>query len=152
MSNFFLTDKAVQLISTGVAAGTTDADFTMVDLTSGGYFDSVTCVVVLGTVVDGATLSLEAYTCSNSGGSNPDLIDDVVGMEGYTASVTAATSSNKLLVLSIVKPKTPFIQFRLNRGAQNATVSCALAFKTGPDILPVTQTSVVLSSALGAQL
>ena len=118
-------------------------------MTSGGLFDTVTMLVELGTVVDAGTLRLRAYTCDDSGGTNPDLVDDVVGAEGQTTTVTTSTSSNKFMWVTVVKPKTPYVQFTLERATQNATVVAANAFLQGPRNEPITQPAVILASAVG---
>lgn len=144
----YLTDK--KLIKFGpTVAGTSNITFTTIDLTSGGLFDTVTMIVLLGTVVDAGTLRLRAYTCDDSGGTNPDLVDDVVGAEGQTAVITAATSSNKMMVLTVYKPKTPYVQFVLERAAQNSTVDAALAVLEEPRTYPVAIPSTILAVATG---
>jgi hypothetical protein len=147
----FLTDKKLKILSNGVAAGATTVDLGTVDMTSGGKFDKVTCLVHLTTVVDAGTLRLRAYTCDDAGGTNPDLVDDVVGAEGQTATITAATSSNKLMALTIVKPKTPYVNFKLERATQNSTIGGAIAILEGPrdEAVPTASQTDVLASAVG---
>lgn len=144
----FLTDKKLVKFG-GTTAGATTITFTTIDMTSGGLFDKVTMIILLGTVVDAGTLRLRAYTCDDSGGTNPDLMDDITGAEGQTATITTSTSSNKMMVLTVYKPKTPYVQFTLERAAQNSTVLDALAILEDPRQLPVAVPSTILAQATG---
>lgn len=144
---FLLHTKIVRYGAT--AAGTSNITYTTTDLTSGGLFDTVTMLIELGTVTDAGTLRLRAYTCSDSSGTSPELVDDVVGAEGQTTTVTASTSSNKFMWVTVVKPKTPYVQFVLERATQNSVVVAANAFLQGPRAEPITQPAVILASAVG---
>lgn len=150
-SSCFLLYHKIVVVSNGTSAGATNVTYTTIDLTSGGLFDTVTLVVHLGTVVDAGTLRLRAYTCDDSGGTNPELIDDVTGGEAQTATITTSTSSNKVLWVCVRRPKTPYVQFVLERATQNTTVLGALAYLGNSRDELVTQPAAVLGYAVGLQ-
>lgn len=160
---FFLTGRRLQKVD-GTAAGVGNVTIGTFDLSSGGLFDTITMLVLLGTVVDAGTLRLRAYTCDDSGGTNPDLIDDITGAEAQTDTVTTSTSSDKVMVLSVHRPKVspttglgPFVQFVLERATQNTTVDAYLAVLESSREDPVAISSGILTNgtqkgyALGLQ-
>lgn len=146
---FLLSCKLVHFA--GTTAGATNITYTTIDLGSGGEFDTVTMIVLLGTVVDAGTLRLRAYTADDGSNTNPELIDDVVGSEAQTSTVTTSSSSNKIMWLTVVRPKKRYVTFVLERATQNTTVLGAVAILSGPRDEPITQPAAVLAYAVGLQ-
>lgn len=136
-----LKDCKITLGLTNVAAGTSAQSTSALDMSG---FDGVIFIAVLNTVVDGSVLTLTAYdnaTNTNSGGTA------VTG--GATNAVTAATSSNTVIVLDVIRPAGRYVYATLTRTAQNATIGGIIAIQykgKGPD--PITQGATVLASAL----
>lgn len=152
---FFLTGRRLQKFGS-TAAGVTTLTYDC-DLSSGGLFDRVTMIILLGTVVDAGTLRLRAYHCVDSSGTTPVLIDSVTGAEAQTDTVTTSTSSNKMMVLTVLRPKVstttglgPFVRFTLERATQNSTVNEALAIFESSRKEPVAISSAILTN--GTQL
>lgn len=79
-------------------------------------------VALLGTVTDGSQLALELWTSDNSDGSSGAKV-------GGTATVTAATSSNKSLVAEVSYPNKRYVFARVKRGTQNAAIQGVLAIQ-----------------------
>jgi hypothetical protein len=130
----FLWNKAA------VAAGTSDQDGAVVDMAD---FDTVLAVVQLGTVVDGSVLELQWQGSAAANGSSPTT-------EATTGAVTAATSSNKLLVLEVQRSAYRYGFPRLKRGTQNATVMGFLVIQGRPRTGPVTKDASALLQALAS--
>lgn len=130
-------DMKLVVASLGVAAGTTLVTLTTIDMTSGGHFDTITLVVQFGTIVDGSVIQINAYSCSDAGGTSPVLINTISSAPGQTTPFTAATSSNGFAWLTVIRPPTPYIQFTISRTTQNATILGAMAYLSHPRLEPV---------------
>lgn len=143
-------DMKLVVASTGAVAGTTLVTLTTIDMTAGGLFDTITLVVQFGTIVDGSVIQVNAYSCTDSSGTSPTLINSVSGAPGQTTAITAATSSNGVIWLTVVRPPTPYVQFTISRTTQNATILGAIAYLSHPRKEPVTHPETgLLAYAVG---
>lgn len=126
-----------------VAAGQTDQDSTVVGLAGagGGDFGHVLWIVCLGTVVDGSQLELQAYGSNSSDGSNPVLL-------GTTGAITAATSSNKVLLADLRHPIYPYQFVRVKRGSQNAAIDSIVAIRYAHNANPTSFADATVLAAL----
>lgn len=131
MQGKFLTAESVTTrVMNAVAAGQTDQDSTVLDMVAGGVgCTAVTFYALLGAVTDGSLLALEVYAADTS--------DGVTGRVkvGNTATVTAASASNKVLACEVVWPAKRYVFARVKRGTQNAAIDGVLAVRREPAVI-----------------
>lgn len=135
-----LKDAKVTRVMNAVAAGQTAQSTTALDMS--GY-DAVLYVVLFGTVTDNSVLTATANenaSNSNSGGTA------VTG--GATAAVTAATNSNNVMLVDVVRQSKQYSYLTITRTAQNAAIDGVIAIQYRTRSLPVTQPTTVIGSAL----
>lgn len=146
-----LKDCLIVKVSSGAAAGQTAVTGTHVDLgvsagPLGGY-DGVCFIADLGAVTDGSVLSLKAQ---DGALSNDTDQADITG--ATTATLTAATSSNKLVVLDVLNPQKRYVRPVLGRTTQNAAVNTIIAILYRAKNRPaIADASVILSAVVNAQ-
>jgi hypothetical protein len=129
----------VRHVGNAVAAGTSTQTLTSIDMK--GY-DAITVICDLGTVTDASVLTLKLQTGALSNGSDAA---DVTG--ATTGAKTAATSSNTILAVDLIRPSGRYVTPVLTRATQNAAINCfvALLYRTSSSV-PLTQGSTVLGS------
>lgn len=144
MLQCFSKDVKVTRVKNAVAAGTTDVDGDVLDMS--GY-DAVAFVGLLGDVTATSVLSIEGRESDASNGSGSVQVTDSKTAD-YTA--TASDADNKLLISDVVRPNKRYVFPRLKRGTANAVVDGILAIQYRTGDLPVTQGSTVLAQALSS--
>lgn len=136
-----LRDAKIERVSDAVVAGTTLITTSVVD--TQGY-NSVAFIVLLGTVTDASdlTLSAKTNTVNATTGAN-------VATSADTVALTAATSSNGMLILDVNKPRQQYAFATLARATQNAAIDGILAVLYNAQEHPVTQdaTQVLASTS-----
>lgn len=128
------------------AAGTGDTlNGDIIDLGSGGSFDSVCFVAKVGDVVATAVGTLKAYA-----GDASNLSDGAY--KTITASFTAdaTNSDNKLVILDVVKPGKRYVRPDFVRATANIPVESIIAVKYNSRTQPVTQGADVRVSAISS--
>jgi hypothetical protein len=136
-----LPDIQITQVSNGAAAGTSEVDSSILDMS--GY-DGVMFVASLATVVDACVLTLtpQDNTLNQTGG--------MTAITGITApTFTASTSSNTLMVVDVYRPQSRYVRAAFTRTAQNATLNNIVAIQYKASKKPTTQGTTVLASAFG---
>lgn len=137
--NNMLKDCAIDRVSAGAAAGTTDVtDASSVDMAG---WDGVLFIASLGTLTATQVTALKAY------GSTDD--STFVELEATTAAA-ADTDSDLALVLDVVKPTYRYLRATLDRGTANAVLDGIIAIRYRGSKSPVTQGATIAASALFA--
>ena len=135
----FLKNFKVVRCKNAVAAGTTDiTDATGVD-TSG--FNGVAFLVHFGTITGSAVTSVKLQQSDDDASA-----DDYTDIEGSSVTV-ADTQSNKICIVSIMKPLKKYVRAYVDRGTQNAVVDSITAILLDPRVAPVTQDSTVMATS-----
>lgn len=136
-----LPDIQVTQVSNGSAAGQTEVDSSILDMS--GY-DGVMFVASLAAVTDACVLTLTPQdNATNATGG-------MAAITGITApTFTASTSSNTMLVVDVYRPQLRYVRAALTRTAQNAAVNCIVAIQYKATKKPTTQGATVLASAYG---
>lgn len=124
-----------------VAAGTSDVDGDVIDMSQDGGYDGILLIVLLNTVVDASELTLSLRGSDSSDGSSSEE-------EAATETVVAATSSNKIMLLDVLRPEHRYVFSRIERDTQNATIDGVIAMLYRGRETPVTQDAVVLAEAM----
>lgn len=126
------------------AAGTGDTlNGDIIDLGSGGNFDSVCFVAKLGDVAATAVATLKAYA-----GAASNLSDGAYKATTATITADATNADNKLLVLDIVKPGNRYVRPDLVRATANIPVESIIAIKYNSKAVPITQGADVANGAM----
>jgi hypothetical protein len=124
-----------------VAAGTTDTQKGVV-LDSEGY-DSITVVLLLGTVVTTAVITPALCDGTLANGS------DQAPTTGATAITDAGgASSDKLIVLELYRPLNRYVQLWVTRATANITIAGAIAILHHGKAVPVTPSADILEALL----
>lgn len=140
-----LEDIKIVRVSNAVAAGTTAANGTAVDMT--GY-DGVLFLIAFGAIVTGAITSVKAQQGAASDGG------DAVDLEGSGVTV-ADDQDNKVVALDIYRPRQgygKYVRPVVSRGTQNATIDSMIAILYNGRSKPVSldATLVAASKSLGS--
>ncbi len=146
-----LKDAKCVKIQNGAAAAQTLVTSSTIDTT--GY-DSVLLIADLAAVTDGCVLQLTAQDGAAANGSDAANITApagpfaAAGATVQTVAVTAATSSNKALLLDVQKPLKRYLTATLSRTTQNAVVNSIWAILYNAAVKPVAaqDTSILASS------
>lgn len=113
----------------------------IIDLQSGGSFDSVCFVAKLGDVAATGVATLKAYA-----GNEAALGDGAYKTATATVTATATSADNKLLILDVVRPGKRYIRPDLVRATANIPVESIIAIKYNARAVPVTQGTDVIHS------
>lgn len=124
-------------ISNGATAGTSELDSSIIDMAG---FDGAMFFVDLATVVDGSvmTLTVQQNTANSTSG--------MAAITGASATFTASTSSNKVLMVDVYRPLQEFLRVAFTRTTQNATVNSIYVIQYNARFRPTTQDSGVIAS------
>src|ERR1043166_376671 len=133
----------VRHISTRAAAGTTTITPTSIDMK--GY-DAICVIADFDAVVDGAQPVLKLQQGDQSNGSDAADLKDPAGNTIQTDAVTAATSSNTMLMTEAIRPSKRYVTPVLTRATQNVTVNCLIAILYRAASVPTTQGATVLTA------
>jgi hypothetical protein len=134
-----LKDTKTVKVSNGSAAAQTEVDSSIIDMAG---FNAVRFIVDLGTVTDASVLTAQVQ--DNSINSSSGMAD----VTGAVATFTASTSSNKVMIVDVVRPVQRYLRLKFTRTAQDAAVNTILADLYQADNVPVTLDASVLASAL----
>jgi hypothetical protein len=139
----FLKDTQISYVMNAVTAGTTEQKSSVLDMTN---FQNVIFILALGTVTDGCVLTLSAYGNTASSTSSPTPVQIASSIAG---PVTAAGSSNLLMVCEVLRPSTRYVFADVLRTTQNAVINGIIAIQYGGTLPPFTQlASQILASTL----
>ena len=106
-------------VKNAVAAGQTDQDGIVLDQAD---WDAIQGVATLGAVTDASQLELQLWGSPNADGSAAALV-------ATTGVIGALGSSNKVIVLDVIRPQPRYLFFRVKRGGQNAALDSMLAIQ-----------------------
>ena len=130
-------------VDANASAAATTAVTSAVALDMAGY-DGIMYICSLGTVTSGSVLTLTTYGATTSTASGGVAITG-----GATSPVTdAGASSNKLLIVDVLRPSTRYVYATLTRTTQNAVVNGIIAVRYKTRSVPVTADASVLASAV----
>ena len=138
-----LKDAKISRVENAAAAGTTDLDTDVLDMT--GY-DAVMFVALLGDATSGSVLELQVFGNTANSTSSPTPVELTDGDVTYTAG--ASDADNKLMVADVIRPAYRYVFARLVIDTQNCVVDGIIAIQYRSRDVPVTQGSTVLDSAL----
>lgn len=134
------------LANTGAAAGTSTADSDVVDMAQDDGYNGVHAIAIMGAIVDASEVTLKIM------GSDADDGSDPVELAAGTA-VVGDSSSDRLILLDLLRPSKQYVFARVERATQNATVSSIVLQLYNPRECPVTQaTNEVLQTDLAENL
>jgi hypothetical protein len=126
------------------AAGTSDTlNSDIIDLGSGGLFDSVCFILVTGNVLDTAVGTLKAYI-----GDNSALSDGAYATTTTAFTATATSADDKCAILDVVKPGKRYVRADFVRATANIPVESIIAIKYNAKSYPITQGADVVASAI----
>ncbi len=136
-----LNDCLITRVMNEVAAGQTEQTSTILDMS--GY-DSVMFILVCGTVTDASVITLtpkENTTSSTSGAT---------AVAGTAPTITAATSSDAILIVDVIRPSKRYVYADVTRTTQNCAISAVIAIQYNSHSLPVATpaNSATFASAL----
>jgi len=120
----------VTRVSNAVAAGSTDANGTGVDMAG---FDGVLFIAALGAIVATGVQGLKAQASTDDGST--DTYGDLAG----TLVAAADTDDNKLLMLDVIAPTKQWVRPVVERATANATIDGVVAIQYGAANKPTTQ-------------
>lgn len=138
MEGFLKNEKLIRC-KNAVAAGATDiTDAAGVDASG---FEEVVFLIVFGTITGSAVTSVKLQQSEDDGSS--DGYSDIEG----SSVVVADTNSNKVVIVSVRRPKKKWVKPYVDRGTQNAVVDGIFAILRHPRVAPVTQDSTVVTTS-----
>lgn len=142
MIESILKNNGIEAALNNTAAGFGDTlNGDIIDLLSGGSFDSVCFIAKMGDVAATAVATLKAYA-----GNEAALGDGAYKTATATVTADATSADNKLLVLDVVKPGKRYIRPDFVRATANIAVESIIAIKYNARSMPVTQGSDVVHS------
>lgn len=140
MMGSFLKECKIVTVENSVAAGKATTVGEIVD-TAG--FDGACFIYKLGAVVDAAVATLKIYQDSAVGFAAP------AELSGASAAIAlAATDSDQVLVVDIIKPRERFLRPTIVTADQNVEIDSAICILYNPDVKPVVQPDTIDASAL----
>lgn len=135
MMGSFLKECKIIPIENSVPAGKATTVGEVVD-TAG--FDGACFIYKLGTVTDGAAVTLKIYQDATS-----DMAH-VAELSGASAAIaTTATDGEQMLVVDVVKPRERYLRPTIVTATENVEIDAALCILYNPDVKPVTQPATV---------
>lgn len=135
-----LKDTKTTRVMNSVAAGTSDQDTTVLDMSG---FDAVRFTALLGDVTATSVVELQVFgNTANSTSGATEITSDTAGP--YTAG--ASDADNKALVVDVVRPAYRYVFARVKRGTANAVIDGVVADQYGARDEAVSQGSTVLAS------
>jgi hypothetical protein len=118
-------------VAGAAAAGTTDVDGAVIDMTQDSGYAAVCGVAQLGDVTAGSVLELTLRGSAAADGSNSVQLSTT-----GTVTAGATDTDSKLLVLDHVQPMYRYVFHRLKRGTANAVVAGIVAYVHNPGAAP----------------
>jgi len=125
----------VVIVENSVAASQATTVGEIVD-TAG--FDAACFIYKLGTVTDGAAVTLKIYQGTDA------TVSDVAELSGASASIaTTATDSEQFLIVDVIKPRERYLRPTIVTATQNVEIDSAICILYNPDVAPVTQPATI---------
>jgi hypothetical protein len=122
-------------VENSVAAGKATTVGEIVD-TAG--FDRALFLYKLGTVVDGAAITLKIYSGTD------DSVSDVAELAGASAAIAVADSdSEQILAIEIIKPRERYLRPTIVTATENVEIDWGLCILHNSDHFPITQPATV---------
>jgi hypothetical protein len=140
MIGSLLKESKVLLVENNVAAGQATTVGEIIDTAGygGAYF-----LYKLGTVVDGAAITLTIYQGSDA------TVSDVAALSGATATIaTTASDGEQVLIVDIVKPQERYLRPTIVTATQDVEIDSAICILYNPEVMPTTQTAFVADDTL----
>ena len=135
MMGSFLKECKILPVENAVGAGQATIVGEIID-TAG--FDGACFIYNLGTVVNGAAITLKIYSGTDS------TVSDVAELSGASAAIAVASSdSNQRLIVDVVKPRERYLRPTIVTATQDVTINSAICILYNPDVKPVTQPATV---------
>ena len=122
----------------GVAAGTSDQNGTGIDMQG---HESITFIAAVGTLTATQVTSLKAQQSDDDGSS--DAYSDILGSD---SGGLADGDSDKLIVLTVVRPAKRWVRPVLLRGTANAVIDGIVAIQHPAHKTPTTHATSVAKS------
>jgi len=136
----FLKECKIVPVENSVAAGQATTVGEIVD-TAG--FQCACFIYKLGTVTDGAAITLKIYQGSDA------TVSDVAELAGASAAIaTASGDSEQRLVVDVIKPRERYLRPTIVTATQDVGIDDAICILYNPDVIPVTQPTTVDASTL----
>jgi hypothetical protein len=136
----FLKECKIVPVENSVAAGQATTVGEIVD-TAG--FQCACFIYKLGTVTDGAAITLKIYQGSDA------TVSDVAELAGASAAIaTASGDSEQRLVVDVIKPRERYLRPTIVTATQDVGIDDAICILYNPDVIPVTQPATVDASTL----
>ena len=130
MINSLLKECKIMPIENSVAAGTATTVGEIID-TAG--FGGALFIYKLGTVTDGAAVTLKIYSGTNA------TVTDVAELSGASAAIaTTSTDSEQRLVIEVIKPRERYLRPTIVTATQNVEIDDAICILFNPDVIPTT--------------
>ena len=134
--------KEVKIVPVEAAVAASQAT-TVGEIVDTQGFDAACFIYKLGTVVDGAAITLKVYQGSDA------AVGDVAELEGASATIaTAASDSNKYLVVDVIKPQERYLRPTIVTATQNVTINDGTCYLYNPTVIPVIQPATVEDDTL----
>ena len=144
MIESILKNCSIEKALANTAAGTSDTlSGDIIDLGSGGLFDSVCFVLVTGDVIATAVGTLKAYC-----GDNSSVSDGAYATTTAAFTATATSADDKCVILDVVKPGKRYVRPDFVRATANIPVESIIAIKYNAKSYPITQGADVVASAI----
>lgn len=136
----FLKECKIVPVENSVAAGQATTVGEIVD-TAG--FQCACFIYKLGTVTDGAAITLKIYQGSDA------TVSDVAELAGASAAIaTASSDSEQRLVVDVIRPRERYLRPTIVTATQDVGIDDAICILYNPDVIPVTQPTTVDASTL----
>jgi hypothetical protein len=143
MSNTnLLTNVELRRVSNRAAGTPATVKCTIVDMEG---FEAVTFVAAFQTVVNDSVVTLKAAQGTVNNTAN--MTASVATLGAITSDGTDIALSNKMLALTVVKPRDRYVECQIVIADQNAPIDSVVAILSGARDRPTVQGSTVISSA-----
>jgi hypothetical protein len=140
IKNFLSRDVKLSLVQAALADGSTDPDSTALDMSG---FDGVMFVGICGTITGSGTINLAASQSDDNAAS-----DDFSAIPTASATATASTKSDKLLVLDIFQPAKRYVRTTVTRAVANSVYGGTLAIQYKAKDRPTTTAAATLAASI----
>jgi hypothetical protein len=135
MIGSFLKDCKILNVENSVSASQATTVGEIID-TAG--FEGACFIYKLGTVTDGAAVTLKIYSGTDS------TVSDVAELSGASAAIASASSdSEQVLMVDVKKPRERYLRPTIVTATKNVEIDWALCILYNPVKLPVSQASLV---------
>lgn len=130
-----LKECKIVTVEDSVAAGKATTVGEIVD-TAG--FHRALFLYKLGTVVDGAAVTLKIYSGTDA------TVSDVAELSGASAAIAVTSSdSEQILAVEVIKPRERYLRPTIVTATQNAEIDWGVCILFDPDVIPVTQPATI---------